>query len=347
MSEALDMAARGRGRTSPNPMVGAVVVRDGAVVGRGFHPRAGEPHAEVFALREAGALARGATLLVTLEPCSHVGRTPPCAPAVIEAGIATVYAAMEDPNPLVAGRGLQLLSDAGVEVHVGLMEREARRLNEAFVKRVTTGLPFVEIKVALTLDGKIATSSGRSRWITGEPAREWVQRRRDAADAILVGAETARLDNPRLTVRLPNHDGRQPLRCVVTASGRLDPSLGLFTDGAGDTVVFCPEGTAVPGQAVPLPVGPDGLDLDAALIWLANRGCNDVLVEGGGQLNAGLLRASLVDRLSVFISPKVFGGDAPGGFGELGVNDPAQALKLHDLEVTCVGDDWLFQGRPC
>src|SRR5579862_6819159 len=243
MSQALELAARARGRTSPNPMVGAVIVRDGQVVGCGYHHRAGEPHAEVLALSEAGKLARGATLYVNLEPCSHFGRTPPCAPTVVDAGIAQVFAAMEDPNPLVAGAGLRFLSEHGVAIHTGLLEAEARKLNEAFIKRVTTGLPFVELKVAITLDGKIATASGRSRWISGEESRRWVHQRRDQADAVLVGANTVRLDDPQLTVRPAPADHRQPLRCVVTASGDLPPNAHILTDGAAETLVFCPERT--------------------------------------------------------------------------------------------------------
>jgi len=350
MREALDLAATACGRTNPNPMVGAVVVKDGRVVGRGCHQRAGEPHAEVLALREAGELARGATLYVTLEPCSHLGRTPPCAPAVAEAGIVEVFAAMEDPNRLVSGAGLRLLGERGVQVHVGLLEDEARRLNEAFIKHVGTGLPFVEIKVAMTLDGKIATASGRSRWISGEAARQWVQERRDRAGAVLVGANTVRLDNPQLTVRLADHDGRQPLRCVVTASGNLPADAMLVTDGAAETVVFHPTGGPLRGEwqqrTVDLPAGNAGVDLRAALSWLAARGIIDVLVEGGGTLNAVLLRAGLVDRVSVFVAPKLFGGAAPGGFGELGVTDPAEAFQLEGLQVQQIGQDWLFRGRP-
>ena len=343
MSEALELAARARGRTSPNPMVGAVVVRDGRAVARGWHHRAGDPHAEVLALREAGELARGATLFVTLEPCSHVGRTPPCAPAVVEAGIAEVYAAMEDPNPLVAGAGLRLLRERGLAVHTGLLEAEARALNEAFVKRVTTGLPFVEVKVAITLDGKIATSSGQSRWISGEPARQWVHQRRDQADAVLVGANTLRQDNPQLTVRPAPADGRQPLRCVVTSSGNLPDDAALL-DGAAETVAFHPSSVPLPPQWERL--GEGAQSLAEVLRRLAERGVNDVLVEGGGQLNAGLLRASLVDRLSVFVAPKLFGGCAPGAFGDLGVLDPGQAVRLDDMSVEQVGQDWLFRGRP-
>jgi diaminohydroxyphosphoribosylaminopyrimidine deaminase / 5-amino-6-(5-phosphoribosylamino)uracil reductase len=369
MSEALELAAQARGRTSPNPMVGAVVVRDGRVVGRGYHHRAGEPHAEILALREAGELARGAALCVTLEPCSHVGRTAPCAPAVAEAGISQVFAAMEDPNPLVAGAGLRYLQGHGVAVHTGLLEAEARRLNEAFTKRISTGLPFVEIKVATTLDGKIATSSGRSRWISGETARAWVHQRRDQADAVLVGANTVRLDNPELTVRPAPADRRQPLRCVVTASGDLPAGAALFTDGAAETLVFGPEQSAPKGPtAVPFVVlgeakqpraegaGADSsieavndkgaVDLGDVLRHLAQRGVNDVLVEGGAHLNAGLLRAGLVDRLSIFLAPKLFGGCAPGGFANLGVLDPGEAIHLGELSVEQVGEDWLFRGKP-
>lgn len=358
MSEALELAARARGRTSPNPMVGAVVVRNGQVVGRGWHHRAGEPHAEVLALREAGELARGSMLFVTLEPCSHVGRTPPCAPAVAKAGVAEVFAAMEDPNPLVAGGGLSYLRSHGITVHTGLLENEARRLNEGFVKRITTGLPFVEIKVATTLDGKIATSAGRSRWISSEVARRWVHSRRDQADAVLVGANTVRLDNPQLTVRPAPSDGRQPLRCVVTASGDLPRNAVLLNDGAADTIVFCPAGTSLQelGRASIVAIGRvDSLsearnsapvDLAEMLRHLTSRGVNDVLVEGGSQLNAGLLRAGLVDRVSAFVAPKLFGGCAPGAFGDLGVLDPGQAIRLQDLSVEQVGDDWLFRGRP-
>jgi diaminohydroxyphosphoribosylaminopyrimidine deaminase / 5-amino-6-(5-phosphoribosylamino)uracil reductase len=315
--------------------------------------------AEVLALREAGELARGAAMFVTLEPCSHVGRTPPCAPAVADAGIAEVYAAMEDPNPLVAGSGLRCLAERGLRVHTGLGEEPARRLNEGFVKRITTGLPFVEVKVAMTLDGKIATSTGRSRWITGEPARAWVHRRRDRVDAVLVGANTVRLDNPQLTVRPAPADGRQPMRCVVTASGVLPTGAALFTDGAAPTIVFCPEGilpslpAAGEGQGSTsgwrshsLPPAGGGVALGAALRWLAEQGVNDVLVEGGARLNAALLRAGLVDRVSAFIAPKLFGGDGLSGLGDMALDDPADAIVLEDLEVEQMGEDWLFRGRP-
>jgi diaminohydroxyphosphoribosylaminopyrimidine deaminase/5-amino-6-(5-phosphoribosylamino)uracil reductase len=354
MSEALELAARARGRTSPNPMVGAVVVRDGRVVGRGWHHRAGEAHAEVLALNEAGERARGAALILNLEPCSHFGRTPPCAPFVAESGVAEVYVAMEDPNPLVAGEGIRLLRERGIQVYVGLMEADARRLNEAFAKRVTTGLPFVELKVAMSLDGKIATSTGRSQWITGEVARRWVHQRRDRADAVLIGAQTLRADNPQLTVRPAPADGRQPLRCVVTASGNLPQDAALLEPDA-ETLIFHPEGVRLPppwaghGCAIAQSGGhepAEGLELKLVLENLAQRGVNDVLVEGGARLNAGLLQAGLVDRVSAFVAPKIVGGDAPGGFGELGITDPNAALRLEDLEVQQIGQDWLFRGRP-
>jgi len=353
MREALALAAQAIGRTSPNPAVGALVVAGGTVVGRGYHHRAGEPHAEVLALAEAGVRAAGATLYVTLEPCSHTGRTPPCAPLVAGAGLAHVIVAMEDPNPLVSGSGLRLLSERGLDVRTGVLEDDARSLNEGFIKRITTGLPFVELKVAMTLDGKIATDRGGSRWITGERAREWVHRRRDRCDAILTGAGTVRLDDPQLTVRLPEHDGRQPLRAVVTASGELDGGAAIFHQPAGRTVVFAPEGAVLPAlpgastEVVHLPPRGGGVDLGDPLRWLAEHGVNDVLVEGGAALNAALLKAGLVDRLSAFVAPKLFGGQsAPSAFGDLSVGEPDQAVQLADLEVTRVDEDWLFRGRP-
>ncbi len=382
MGEALNLASRVRGRTSPNPNVGAVIVRDGQVVGRGATAPAGGPHAEVFALREAGERARDATMYVTLEPCSHVGRTPPCAPAVADAGIRRVFAAMQDPDPRVNGEGIRFLHARGIETHVGLLEDRARQSLEAFIKRTSTGLPFVELKVAMTLDGKIATSSGKSRWITGAAAREWVHQRRDAADAVLIGANTLRLDDPELTVRLPHHDDHQPLRVVVSATGKLDPAARAFHGPPPGALVFCRDtglvwrnggkvavgplpstlsggegmravavaeaGVAAGVDVVALPAldGP-GVDLTEMLRELARRGINDVLAEGGAQLNAGLLRAGLVDCLSIFVAPKLFGGSsALGGFGELGVDEPDGAFRLSDIRVSQVGDDWLFQGKP-
>jgi diaminohydroxyphosphoribosylaminopyrimidine deaminase/5-amino-6-(5-phosphoribosylamino)uracil reductase len=259
---------------------------------------------------------------------------------------------MEDPNPLVAGEGIRLLRERGIQVYVGLMEADARRLNEAFVKRVTTGLPFVELKVAMSLDGKIATSTGRSQWITGEAARRWVHQRRDRADAVLIGAQTLRADNPQLTVRPAPADGRQPLRCVVTATGNLPQDAALLKPDA-ETLIFHPEGVPLPppwaghGCAIPhCPGSAEELDLKLVLESLAQRGVNDVLVEGGARLNACLLRAGLVDRVSAFVAPKIVGGDAPSGFGELGITDPNAALRVEDLEVQEIGQDWLFRGRP-
>jgi len=360
MRQALALAAQARGRTAPNPSVGAVLVREGQVVGRGRTAPPGGPHAEVVALHEAGERARGATLYVTLEPCSHTGRTPPCAPAIAAAGVACVFAALEDPNPLVNGAGLRFLREHGIETHVGLLGAEAEMVAEPFLKRVATGLPFIEMKAALTLDGRAATASGHSRWITGEAARAWVHARRNIADAVMVGAGTARQDDPELTVRPPELDGRQPLRVVVSASGRLDPALKLFGGPLPGALVMVPPGIRAAAEARPAAEQMDrgmswvevpqsaegGVDLRQALAELARRGVNDVLVEGGAGLNAALLRAGLVDRLSVFVAAKLFGGNGLPGFGELGVEDPAQAVTLRETRVSQVGDDWLFQGRP-
>ncbi|MGH2470740.1 MAG: bifunctional diaminohydroxyphosphoribosylaminopyrimidine deaminase/5-amino-6-(5-phosphoribosylamino)uracil reductase RibD, partial [Chloroflexota bacterium] len=253
----------------------------------------------------------------------------------------------------VNGAGLRLLRERGVETHVGLLRGEAEAAAEPFLKRVATGLPFIEVKAALTLDGRAATASGRSRWITGDAARAWVHARRNTADAVMVGAGTARQDDPELTVRLPGLDGRQPLRVVVSASGRLDPALKLFGGPPPGALVFVPPGTRAAGEVrcevawVDVPRSADGgVDMRQVLAELARRGVNDVLVEGGAGLNATLLRAGLVDRLSIFVAAKLFGGKGLPGIGDLGVEDPAQGLALRDVRVTQVGEDWLFQGRP-
>jgi len=232
MRRALALATRGRGLVSPNPLVGAVVVQDSRVVGEGWHDGPGNPHAEIHALRAAGDLARGATLYVTLEPCDHHGRTPPCTNAILEAGVARVVAAARDPNPIVDGRGFDRLRSAGVDVVAGVLESEAERLNEAFATHVRTGLPFVVLKMAATLDGKVAARDGSSRWITGREARAEVHRMRAAADAVLVGAGTALADDPSLTVRDPEYRGRPVLRVLADARGRVRPTARLFSDDA-------------------------------------------------------------------------------------------------------------------
>lgn len=352
MRRALALARRAEGWTSPNPMVGAVLVKDGRVVGEGYHRRAGTPHAEAHALARAGEAARGATLYVNLEPCSHYGRTPPCADALIRAGVARVVAAMQDPNPRVAGRGLARLREAGVQVEVGLLEREARRLNEAFCKHVTTGLPFTVLKTAMSLDGKIATRTGHSRWITGEAARAEAHRLRHRADAVLVGVGTVLADDPRLTVRLPGGPWKNPWRVVVDSFLRTPPGAAMLQE-EGRTIIATT--AAAPARAraalqeagaeVWLLPGKDRVDLPALWRRLGEEGVTHLLVEGGGEINAALLAAGLVDKVVAFVAPRIVGGQAaPGPVGGAGAATMEEALELADLSVRRVGRDVMLSG---
>jgi diaminohydroxyphosphoribosylaminopyrimidine deaminase/5-amino-6-(5-phosphoribosylamino)uracil reductase len=326
-------------------MVGAVIVADGQVVGEGWHPRAGEPHAEVFAFRNAGELARGATLYVTLEPCCHYGRTPPCAEAVLAAGVRRVVVAMSDPFPRVDGGGLRLLRSAGLQVECGLLEAEAQELNRAYLKATRTGLPWVVLKMAMTLDGKIATHTGDSRWVTGEKARRYVHRLRDWNDAVMVGSGTAKADDPELTARISG--ARQPLRVVVDARAELAPESRLArTAGQVRTVVLCGDGAraeALERQGVELvavPLAGGRVDLGEALKALVARGVHSVLCEGGGQLAGALLDAELVDEVAWFIAPKLVGGEsAPGPLGGIGVERMAGARRLERVTVRRFGED--------
>ncbi|MCL6552942.1 MAG: bifunctional diaminohydroxyphosphoribosylaminopyrimidine deaminase/5-amino-6-(5-phosphoribosylamino)uracil reductase RibD [Firmicutes bacterium] len=315
MEEALALAARAAGRTSPNPMVGALVVAGGQVVGRGFHARAGEPHAELLALREAGARARGATVYVTLEPCAHQGRTGPCADALIAAGVRRVVAAMVDPDPRVRGRGLARLRAAGVEVEVGLLEDRARRLNEAFVKHRLTGLPFVTLKWAMSLDGRIAGADGRPVAITGEAARRYAHGLRDTHDAVLVGVGTVLADDPLLTCRLPG--GRNPLRVVVDSRLRTPSTARVVaTVGAAPTLVATTMAAPPERVAALRHAGVEVLVQEHAaprvalrplLEDLGRRGVLSVLVEGGATVHAAFLAASLADKVVALVAPVLIG----------------------------------------
>jgi len=354
MQQALELARGGLGFVSPNPLVGCVLVKDGEVVGQGYHQRFGGPHAEVHALQEAGPRARGAVLYVNLEPCSHTGKTPPCTDAVIQAGVSRVVAALRDPNPLVAGRGLARLAAAGMAVTVGVSAVEAHKLNEAFVKYITTGCPFVTLKSAITLDGKIATRTGASRWITGELARQEGHRLRHAADAILVGIGTVLQDNPQLTTRLPDCQGVNPLRVIVDSTLRV-PLQAQVTDVAPDrrTLVVTTalalaahrEQLRARGvEVVCLPAYDDGrVDLEALLRYLGERGIASVLVEGGATLSATLLRRRLVDKVLFFVAPKIIGGDGVSVVGTCGVETMEQAINLRDVVGQRLGHDFLFE----
>lgn len=353
MRRAIELGRRGLGRTSPNPPVGAVVVRDGRVVGEGWHRRAGGPHAEVFALREAGRRARGATLYCTLEPCSHHGRTPPCAPLVLEAGIARIVVGAVDPNPRVRGRGLRLLRSAGIEVDVGVEGDAARRLIRFFAHRLRQGRPFVRLKIASSADGRVATRTGASRWITGAPARALVQRWRDEFDAVAVGVDTVIADDPRLTCR--RRGGRDPLRVVFDSRLRTPEGARLLREGDSPAWIVTLEGydarkaarlerrgarvLAVAGR------GPR-LDLRRALEALAAEGIASVLVEGGPRLSGGLLRAGVVDELCWFTAPLLVGGDGMPMVAGLGVRGLGEALRLVPLGAARVGADLLQVARP-
>jgi diaminohydroxyphosphoribosylaminopyrimidine deaminase/5-amino-6-(5-phosphoribosylamino)uracil reductase len=350
MRRALALAERGRGRTSPNPLVGAVVVRDGDVVGEGWHEGPGTPHAEAAALAAAGDLARGATLFVTLEPCDHFGRMPPCTQAVVASGVAEVVAAMRDPNPIVDGRGFAALRTAGIAVREGVLREEAERQNAAFVRHVTTQLPFITLKVAATLDGKVAARDGSSLWITGEAAREEVHRMRGAADAIVVGAGTALADDPALTVRDPDYRGRPVLRVLVDAAGRVPATGRLFSDEAPTLVATTDAAVrdaveawrAAGADVESLPAEADGGGVSLQALWaaLGKRDVQSVLLEGGPTLAASAVRDGLVDRVVVFLAPKLLGGvTAPGVLGGKGLAPVGEAVRLDVVAVERVGED--------
>lgn len=355
MARAVELARLGEGRTAPNPPVGAVLVRDGSIVGEGFHPAAGEPHAEIFALRAAGELARGADLYVTLEPCCHHGRTGPCCEALIATGVRRVYYGVVDPNPRVAGAGLARLRAAGIEVVPGPLTDDCRRLIAPFAKHLRTGRPYVILKAAMTLDGQTATSAGDSQWISGAQSRELVHHLRNRVDAVMVGADTVLADDPRLTVRLPE-GGRNPARVVLDGTLRTPPESRVFAGEAPGrrllmTAVGLPERALAPYRArgveiVAVPRGDAHLDLGALLDALGTLGLQSLLVEGGGRLSGALLRAGLVDRLMLFAAPLLLGGsDGRPLFHGPGAARLADALRLHDLRVSRVGDDLLLEGE--
>lgn len=349
MQRALALAARGLGRTRPNPPVGAVVVRNGRVVGEGFTRPAGGPHAEIVALRRAGIRARGADLYVTLEPCAHHGRTPPCADAVAAAGVRRVVVAMTDPNPRVRGRGVRRLRAGGTRVEIGLGSEEARALAAGHCSLVRHRRPWVVLKLALSLDGRIATPRGDSKWVTGPAARALVQRWRGESDAIMVGAGTVRTDDPRLTCRLAGRP--RPVRVVVAGRQPLPARARVLHDGAAPTWVFAARsGVAVrrrvrAGAAVHLVDGRGGRPALAAVFrTLGELGISRVLLEGGGELAASALRAKVVDEVALFVAPILLGGDGAPAVGALGTAALGRAVRVDDLRVERVGRDLLVRG---
>ncbi len=355
MSHALELARRAEGRVSPNPPVGAVLVRDGEVVGSGYTQPPGQSHAEVVALREAGEAARGAALYTTLEPCSHHGRTPPCTDAIIEAGVAEVHAAMLDPNPNVLGGGMAILVEAGVSTRIGEGEAKARLLLEAYVKYVTTGTPFVTAKFAMSLDGKIATSRGDSKWISGEKARRQVHRLRAASDAVMVGINTVLADDPRLTARDKNGEplDRQPLRVVVDTRGRMPTNAPMLVEpgrtlvAAGDLDESAAAALRDAGaEVVYLPGDGPSVDLVALMGHLASDlGVTSLFVEGGATLLGSLFDLGAVDKVIAFVSPVIVGGQAaPSPVSGAGFERMADTLRLERVRWDRYGRDMAITG---
>lgn len=360
MTLALRLAAKGRGTTSPNPMVGAVVVKNGRIVGQGFHLRPGTPHAEILALRRAGTQARGATLYVTLEPCCHLQkRTPPCVPEVLRSGVSRVVIAMPDPNPAVKGRGVAALRRAGLSVTVGVARSEAERLNKAYGHWMKTGRPYVMLKAGVTLDGQLATASGESRWITGEVSRREVHQLRRSMDAVLVGVGTVLIDDPALTARtgarLDKLAPRQPLRIVVDSRLRT-PLKAQVLAGQDKTKTMIATTAAAPAdrraalhkqgiEVLMVPAIHGHVSLPALFRELGRRGITSLLLEGGGEVNAAMLKAKLVDHLRLYMAPLLLGGqNAKGMIGGVSPSRLEGAIRLRHLVTRSVGNDWVVEG---
>lgn len=348
MQKCLELARQALGKTAPNPLVGAVVVKDGQIIGTGFHPGAGQPHAEVFALREAGEQAKGATIYVSLEPCNHYGRTPPCSEALVQAGVTKVVVGMVDPNPLVSGGGLERLRSAGIEVVVGVEEEACRKLNEAFIYRITHRQPFGILKYAMTLDGKIATTTGDSNWVTQDAARHEVHRVRAGCDAVIVGTNTVCRDNPFLT---NHHTGsHNPLRVVMSRSLKLPSEAHLWDVSEAPTLVFTEVGSNPELQKRLLNKGVELVEFDTltpakVMAALYQRDLLSVLWECGGTLAAPAIASGAVQKILAFIAPKIIGGaGAPSPVGNLGLASMNQALVLERVQWRTVGSDFLMEG---
>lgn len=356
MQEALKLAEKGRGSTNPNPMVGSLVVRNGEIVGKGYHQKAGKPHAEIEALQDAGEKSRGATLYVTLEPCCHYGRTPPCVGRIIQAGIRKVIIAMEDPNPKIAGKGIQELRAAGIEVRVGVLEKEAQQLNEIFIKYITTGLPFVLCKMAMSLDGKIATVSGESKYITNAESRQWVHRMRSELDAVMVGIGTVLADDPLLTARVKDYPGRNPHRIIIDSTLRIPwKARVLDKDPVVKTLIFTLESASGEKRKFLEAMGvlvfsakendQGKVLLRSVLEQLGRMEISSLLIEGGAEINASAFREGLVDKVVCFIAPKIIGGrQAPTPVGGEGILSLKEAVTLYHPQIRMLGGDVMIEG---
>lgn len=355
MKMALSLAEQGRGWTAPNPMVGAVIVKDDKVVGKGFHQKAGGPHAEIHALEEAGENAKGATLYVTFEPCNHTGRTPPCTKAILKGGVKRVVAGMKDPNPGVTGGGLEFLKSQGLDITVGVCEEKCRRLNEIFLKYITTSLPFVILKCAATLDGRIATRTGDSRWITNPRSRQFVHELRHAVDAVMVGIGTVVKDDPQLTTRLEGRKGSDPVRIVLDTRLSISPEARLLHLASDSDTYIVTSRSVLPEKAKSLEktgvrlfamdCHEGRIDLKALVRELGKLEITSLLIEGGARVNGSALRAGIVDKICMFYAPKICGGDdgVPICAGP-GVERMEQSMGLKDVSVHRFGDDVMVEG---
>lgn len=355
VKRAFSLAKKGYGKTSPNPMVGAVLLRDGVIVGEGYHQKAGAPHAEINAISAAGNKAEGADLYINLEPCSHHGRTPPCVEAVIKAGIRRAFIAMVDPNPKVSGRGITLLKDAGIEVHVGILEAEARKLNEAYIKHIATGMPFVILKAAATLDGKTATKTGDSKWITGETSRQRVHRMRNGVDAILVGIKTIERDNPLLTARLRRGKGKDPARVVLDEELKISTEAHVVNPESEAPLIIATTDKAPTPRIIELErlgievlvfKNADGLvPLRPLIKELGSMGIVSLIIEGGSEVHASALREKIVDKIAFFYAPKIIGGvKSLGIVGGSGAKYISEAIEVDEVTTKKIGKDLLVEG---
>ncbi|HBO84675.1 MAG TPA: bifunctional diaminohydroxyphosphoribosylaminopyrimidine deaminase/5-amino-6-(5-phosphoribosylamino)uracil reductase RibD [Deltaproteobacteria bacterium] len=356
MNIAIGLAKKGVGRTSPNPQVGAVVVRDGKVVGKGFHKMAGLPHAEVNALKDAGSLAKGADLYVTLEPCDHYGKTPPCTDTIIKSSIKRVFVGMEDPNPVVSGKGVIKLRKKGIAVNTGILEEECRKIDEPYIKYITTNKPYVILKLAAALDGRIATASGESKWITSEKSREYCHNLRMRSDAVMVGIGTVLRDNPLLTVRLAkkNRGIKNPVRVVIDSRLRIPLAANVFNTKNGKLIIATTKYSNIAkirkaeqrgAEVIVIGSKERQVDLKKLMTELGGMGITSILIEGGSRLAASAIRSGIVDRLLVFYAPVLLGGDGVPMIGSLNIKRLVDAVRVRNIKFNRIGSDILLEGE--
>lgn len=355
MKRALELAERGAGHTNPNPLVGAVIVKDGRIIGEGYHEVYGSHHAEVNAFRNAAGDVGGADMYVTLEPCSHYGNTPPCAEAIVEKGIKKVIIGLKDPNPLVSGRGIEILEKNGIEVVTGVFQEEGRKLNEIFLKYITTKLPFCIMKTAMTLDGKIATCTGDSKWITGELSRQYVHKLRHRVAGIMAGIGTVLADDPALTTRLENENGSDAARIIIDSSARIPLEAKVLNlNSKAATIIATTEKAhkdkikAIEqkgAEVVITPLKNNAVDLSYLMRILGEKKLDSILLEGGSKVNYSALKEGIVDKVNVFIAPKIIGGaTAKTPVGGEGIAYMNEAIPLHDIDILRFGEDIMVEG---